>query len=171
MTTNRHSIFNAYMIFDACFTMDKRGITDANRNDSVYRAPAPLPRHLADRPASNTNPSSRRSQAVLEPLQAVLERGSTPLSPPPGGLEARQGGVRIKAYLTDFNRKIDDLKTSLKNSIRILNEITLDLVEKALVGRVTDEPQNTTISYTCDVCCQTCTSKAGLTLHKKRCQR
>ena len=79
--------------------------------------------------------------------------------------------MRIKAYLTDFNRKIDDLKTSLKNSIRILNEITLDLVEKALVGRVTDEPQNTTISYTCDVCCQTCTSKAGLTLHKKRCQR
>ena len=79
--------------------------------------------------------------------------------------------MRIKAYLTDFNRKIDDLKTSLKNSIRILNEITLDLVEKALTGHMSDEPQTTTISYTCDVCQQTCTSKAGLTLHKKRCQR
>jgi hypothetical protein len=79
--------------------------------------------------------------------------------------------MRIKAYLTDFNRKIDDLKTSLKNSIRILNEITLDLVEKALTGHISDEPQTTTISYTCDVCQQTCTSKAGLTLHKKRCQR
>lgn len=79
--------------------------------------------------------------------------------------------MRIKAYLTDFNRKIDDLKTSLKNSIRILNEITLDLVEKALVGNVPDEPQTSTLSYTCDGCGQTCTSKAGLTLHKKRCQK
>lgn len=79
--------------------------------------------------------------------------------------------MRIKAYLTDFNRKIDDLKTSLKNSIRILNEITLDLVEKALTGHISDEPQAPTISYACDVCGQTCTSKAGLTLHKKRCQR
>ena len=79
--------------------------------------------------------------------------------------------MRIKAYLTDFNRKIDDLKTSLKNSIRILNEITLDLVEKALTGHMSDEPQTTTISYACDVCHQTCTSKAGLTLHKKRCQQ
>lgn len=79
--------------------------------------------------------------------------------------------MRIKAYLTDFNRKIDDLKTSLKNSIRILNEITLDLIEKALVGHIPDEPQTSTVSYTCDGCGQTCTSKAGLTLHKKRCQK
>ena len=77
--------------------------------------------------------------------------------------------MRIKAYLTDFNRKIDDLKTSLKNSIRILNEITLDLVEKALTGHNQDAPQTSTISYTCDGCHQTCTSKAGLTLHKKKC--
>ena len=118
---NQQSIFNAYMIKD--FTFDfVRGFFHDNQstfniqciydfrcmfhngqtrnhwcepNDSVYRAPAPLPRHRADRPASNTNPSSRRSQAVLEPLQAVLERGSTPLSPPPGGLEARQGGRRV----------------------------------------------------------------------------
>jgi len=79
--------------------------------------------------------------------------------------------MRIKAYLTDFNRKIDDLKTSLKNSIRILNEITLDLVEKALTGHISDEPQTPAISYACAVCGQTCTSKAGLTLHKKRCQQ
>lgn len=60
--------------------------------------------------------------------------------------------MRIKAYLTDFNRKIDDLKTSLKNSIRILNEITLDLVEKALTGHVSDDTQTYTISYACDGC-------------------
>ena len=81
--------------------------------------------------------------------------------------------MRIKAYLTDFNRKIDDLKTSLRNSIRILNEITLDMVEKALTGHVSDDPQNipTAISYTCEVCGQTCTSRAGLTLHQKKCKR
>ena len=78
--------------------------------------------------------------------------------------------MRIKAYLTDFNRKIDDLKTSLKNSIRILNEITLDLVEKALTGHISDDAQTHTISYECDGCGQACTSKAGLTLHKKKCQ-
>jgi len=78
--------------------------------------------------------------------------------------------MRIKAYLTDFNRKIDELKTSLKHSIRILNEITLDLVEKALTGHVSDDTQSPTISYACDGCNQACTSKAGLTLHKKKCQ-
>jgi hypothetical protein len=77
--------------------------------------------------------------------------------------------MRIKAYLTDFNRKIDELKTSLKHSIRILNEITLDLVEKALTGHVSDDTQSPTISYSCDGCGQACTSKAGLTLHKKKC--
>lgn len=77
--------------------------------------------------------------------------------------------MRIKAYLTDFNRKIEELKTSLKNSIRILNEITLDLIEKALIGHVTDESQTSTISYACNECGQICTSKAGLTLHKKKC--
>lgn len=79
--------------------------------------------------------------------------------------------MRIKAYLTDFNRKIDDLKTSLKNSIRILNEITLDLIEKTLTGHMSEETQTLTIAYTCETCGQTCTSKAGLTLHKKRCQQ
>jgi hypothetical protein len=79
--------------------------------------------------------------------------------------------MRIKAYLTDFNRKIDELRTSLKNSIRILNEITLDLIEKTLTGHmIKDETQNTTISYTCNTCGRTCTSKAGLTLHKLKCK-
>jgi len=78
--------------------------------------------------------------------------------------------MRVKAYLIDFNRKIDELKTSLKNSIRILNEITLDLIEKTLTGHMSDESNPSPISYTCDNCGQTCSSKAGLTLHKKRCQ-
>ena len=38
--------------------------------------------------------------------------------------------IKIKTYLNDFNRKIDDLKTNAKNSLRILNEITLDVIEK-----------------------------------------
>jgi Fe-S cluster assembly iron-binding protein IscA len=77
--------------------------------------------------------------------------------------------MRIKAYLTDFNRKIDELRTSLKNSIRILNEITLDLIEKTLTGHIIIEEPQTSVNFTCDTCSQTCTSKAGLTLHKKKC--
>ena len=79
--------------------------------------------------------------------------------------------MRVKAYLTDFNRKIDDLRTSLKNSIRILNEITLELIEKALTGYQDSNDSHNTTTYTCDTCGQTCTSKAGFTLHKKKCQR
>lgn len=77
--------------------------------------------------------------------------------------------IRIRAYLTDFNRKIEDLKTTLKHSIRLLNEITLDLIEKTLTGH--EEAKVSTVQeYICDVCNQVCTSKAGLTMHKKRCK-
>lgn len=77
--------------------------------------------------------------------------------------------IRIKSYLTDFNRKLDELKTTLRNSIRILNEITLDTIEKSLTGSIIEQVNEQKNNFTCDGCGQMCTSKAGLTLHKRKC--
>ena len=73
--------------------------------------------------------------------------------------------IKIKSYLNDFNRKIDDLKTNAKNSLRILNEITLDIIEKLFINSEHDEK-----SFECIKCKQVCKSKSGLTLHMKKCQ-
>jgi hypothetical protein len=78
--------------------------------------------------------------------------------------------MRVKSYLTDFNRKIDELKISLKNNIRILNEITLDIIEKTLTGHIQDQKQVSTISLTCEKCGKVCVNKAGFTIHTKKCQ-
>ena len=73
--------------------------------------------------------------------------------------------IKIKSYLNDFNRKIDDLKTNAKNSLRILNEITLDVIEKLFINSEHDEK-----SFECIKCKQVCKNKSGLTLHMKKCQ-
>jgi len=73
--------------------------------------------------------------------------------------------VRIKSHLNDFNRKIDDLKTSAKNSLRILNELTLDVIEKLLTNGEQVEK-----SFVCSTCNYVCKNKSGLTLHMKKCK-
>jgi len=73
--------------------------------------------------------------------------------------------IKIKTYLNDFNRKIDDLKTNAKNSLRILNEITLDVIEKLFINSEHDEK-----NFECIKCKQVCKNKSGLTLHMKKCQ-
>ena len=73
--------------------------------------------------------------------------------------------IKIKTYLNDFNRKIDDLKTNAKNSLRILNEITLDVIEKLFINSEHDEK-----NFECVKCKQVCKNKSGLTLHMKKCQ-
>jgi hypothetical protein len=75
----------------------------------------------------------------------------------------RDSMFKIKSYMSDFNRKIEDLKTNSKNSLRILNELTLDVIEKLL----TNEHDS---SLTCGKCNNVFKNKAGLTLHSKKCQ-
>jgi hypothetical protein len=80
--------------------------------------------------------------------------------------------MRVKSYITDFNRKIEELKTLNRNSMRILNEITLDIIEKTLTcgHHENNQTQASTTSLICEKCHQVCLSKAGFTLHKKKCQ-
>ena len=81
--------------------------------------------------------------------------------------------VNIKAHLTDFNRKIEDLKTNAKNSLRILNEITLVTIDKLLTNtnHQTQKVPSTTpkIEYKCSTCEQVFKSKSGFVTHHKSC--
>ena len=69
----------------------------------------------------------------------------------------------IKTYLSDLNRKIDDLKINTKNTLRMLNELSLDVISKLLFGL------NDTITYECTQCHGIFKNKTGLTLHRKKC--
>lgn len=75
--------------------------------------------------------------------------------------------MRIKTYIIDFSRKIEELKSTLRNGIRILNEITLDMIDKSLTGN--DEQLHSVPGFACDKCGHVCANKSGLTLHKKKC--
>ena len=78
--------------------------------------------------------------------------------------------VSIKSHLSDFNRKIDDLKTNAKNSLRILNEITLLTIEKLLTNSPSQPPlQKIVPQFVCDKCKQTFKNKSGLAMHNKKC--
>ena len=75
--------------------------------------------------------------------------------------------LKIKLHLTDFNKKIDDLKTNAKNSLRILNEITLNVIEKLFTSSI--HVQEDDKKFVCNKCNKICKTKAGLTLHTNKC--
>ena len=60
--------------------------------------------------------------------------------------------IKIKTHLNDFNRKIDDLKTNAKNSLRILNEITLDVIEKLFTSSIPMHEQDNDEKFECNKC-------------------
>ena len=76
--------------------------------------------------------------------------------------------LKIKSHLTDFNKKIDDLKTNAKNSLRILNEITLDVIEKLFTSSIPVQEESNN-NFMCSKCNKICKNKSGLTLHINKC--
>ncbi len=80
--------------------------------------------------------------------------------------------IKIKSHLNDFNKKIDDLKTNAKNSLRILNEITLDIIEKLITSSIpaAQEDCDNNRKFGCNKCNHNCKNKSGLTQHMKKCQ-
>ena len=78
--------------------------------------------------------------------------------------------LKIKTHLNDFNKKIDDLKTNAKNSLRILNEITLSVIEKLFTSSIhVHEEEDLDKKFKCNKCNKICKTKAGLTLHMNKC--
>ena len=84
--------------------------------------------------------------------------------------------LNIKSYITDFSNKIENVKTSMKNSIRLLNEINMDIIEKTLKSNIIEKAENNNNNnnnnieeFTCDKCEKVCKNISGLTRHKLYC--
>lgn len=74
--------------------------------------------------------------------------------------------TRIQTYINDFNTKIDTIKAHMRHSMTLLNELTLELIEKVLVGQQQDYDKNKQ-QYQC----QSCKQCLGLVTHQKRCNK
>jgi len=81
--------------------------------------------------------------------------------------------LRIKTHIIDFNNKIGDLKKHMKNSIEILNGLTLDTIEKLLStgADIRPVPNPHEIKHTCEHCHKTFTRPSSLTNHVKTCKQ
>ncbi len=90
----------------------------------------------------------------------------------------------VRMYLKDFAVKISHVKTQMKNSLALLNEVTLDLVERILTQQhstntVVEVVDKTTLvhnnannheakqTFSCPTCGKQCKRMAGLLAHQK----
>ncbi len=71
----------------------------------------------------------------------------------------------IKNSLIDFNNKVSSLKTNLKTCMTILNDMSVEIIEKIIHGNIPVE-----IKHKCDWCEKEYKSASGLTIHKKNCK-
>jgi hypothetical protein len=80
---------------------------------------------------------------------------------------------RVKAYLRDFSEKLKSVKVHLKESMTLLNDIALDMVEKTLMGAevqvhaVRAEVGVVKGEHACQQCGLACASAGGLAKHVK----
>lgn len=109
---------------------------------------------------------------------------------------SREALARIKAYVQDFSAKIRSIKTHMRESVCLLNELTLDLIENTLMGggRGDDEAGSTagggrgkakggrggrgggrgvpdaSPPLVCPYCAKESKNNAGLGMHMKTCK-
>jgi hypothetical protein len=76
--------------------------------------------------------------------------------------------TRIKSYLKDYNNKLTSVKTHMKESITLLSEIQMDLIENVLMGQCDKKKEE---KHSCDWCKETYVSKSVLNRHKKTCKQ
>lgn len=70
----------------------------------------------------------------------------------------------IKKHLNDFNNKINTLKTNMKSSIILLNEMSIENIEKLLSGSISNNNNE------CDLCKRFFSTPKGLLNHKRYCK-
>jgi uncharacterized membrane protein YkoI len=75
---------------------------------------------------------------------------------------------RIQTLLSDFTRKLAVIKTHMKSSINLLNDLTFDMVEKILTGNDVQVAIQENI-LRCETCAKTFKNLAGLKSHQSRC--
>ena len=77
---------------------------------------------------------------------------------------------RIQSYLKDYIVKINSIKTHMKESLTLVSEIQLDMIEKILVG---NQPVKSPIvnRVTCEWCQKEYTTEKGCANHKRTCSQ
>lgn len=99
-----------------------------------------------------------------------------------GGAESQQGMVhvtpeamkRVRLYLKDFSMKVSATKTHLKESISLLNELAMEMIDQVLMGQVEVTPrcedaakQPCKQQHTCAECGKVCRTAGALVMHSK----
>lgn len=75
---------------------------------------------------------------------------------------------KIQGYVKDYTNKLTQTKTHLKESIALLTEIQLDMIEKVILGQ--RETQNKEKGVHCDQCGMDFQSIQGLNSHRRKCK-
>jgi hypothetical protein len=76
---------------------------------------------------------------------------------------------RIQTLLSDFTKKLGVIKTHMKSSLNLLNELTFDMVEKIITGNDIQVAIHEPSSFQCKTCMKTFKNLAGLKSHESRC--
>jgi len=76
---------------------------------------------------------------------------------------------RIQALLSDFTRKLGTIKTHMKSSLNLLNELTFDMVEKIITGNDIQVVIQEHVQFRCEKCSKSFKNLAGLKSHQSRC--
>jgi len=78
--------------------------------------------------------------------------------------------LRIQNHINTFTAKLNDVKTSLKDSITMLNTINLQQIEEILRNQCLDTIRpSAAAAHSCLDCGFPCKSSKGLTNHKRKC--
>ncbi len=77
--------------------------------------------------------------------------------------------TKIQNIIKDFSNKINSIRHNLKDSITILNSITLSSIEKILLEQMNEEKPITIIK--CDICGFIPKNHVGLVAHKRKCDK
>ena len=77
--------------------------------------------------------------------------------------------LKIQNIIKLFTTKINTVKSSLKDSISVLNSISLDTIELILLEQFKEN--NTTPIIKCDICGFTPKNNTGLVAHKRKCNK
>lgn len=81
--------------------------------------------------------------------------------------------TRIQSYVKDYNLKIQAAKNHMKDTITLLNEIQLDLIEQVILGEKQQRstPLDVVDGIKCTDCGKVCKTDRGLMQHAKTCPK
>lgn len=81
---------------------------------------------------------------------------------------SKENLIKMENYLNDFALKISSVKNQMKQSLIILNEITVDVITNIIINQKKENLEK--IKFKCEKCALELKSKSGYTNHVKNCK-